>query len=617
MAEFYWVGGATASVAGIVNYSNPLGNFAGKTGAENLDWILAFDWGHPHNWRVKNPGGGYIWTDRSPGPNDDVYFGVTAESTNPWYQLNKAVTPCLWGGAFQSGSVITWYGAGESGSNRTGNSASSALNSLNVKQFNLSESQYPFAYIGYQRGISNLLVENVSDSQTSPILDTIEKSGFTLSGQIWGNQTWYNLVNTLAATGGLDRLSSLSVSTKSLNIGGPNPYLPAGETANNAGNPNNTLRNQGIVDITLLKSITYFTGTGGSSGSSNVGGWFVDTNVQSRGHHALIIRGYANNVVVEGPYSGTASNTTIKNEQQISEWGTEYNSAKQIGYRSYAPRDRFMGEGVTIGSLTFKSNLTLGSVLLNPTSNIASLKIPNLGLRSGHLLQLQNRFARGDVLADLSNSTTSAGGNSAAALNVEIGIVHNAQAFVNHRFNDPDLQDYSQWLSGIVIGQAGATFVANNMKVGLEINGDYIDEFPYKKPRIYFYGSALINRLESNSCEISGWEDSLSTIDRGSDPDAVIKIGSLEVSGDTLLNFAAVPNLDRWEFGVQSGTIINGGIIGNFTSDMWRNFSRIRGSRGVRLWNDTNIVVGGAFTSSSSTTRGGKPINPVAGNVVF
>ena len=79
--NFYWVGGATSTSG---SYTNRLGNFTGYTGTANMDWVLAFDWNNPRNWRILVPifegstGGinGFTYADRCPAIGDNAIFGA-------------------------------------------------------------------------------------------------------------------------------------------------------------------------------------------------------------------------------------------------------------------------------------------------------------------------------------------------------------------------------------------------------------------------------------------------------------------------------------------------------------------------------------------------------------
>ena len=69
------------------------------------------------------------------------------------------------------------------------------------------------------------------------------------------------------------------------------------------------------------------------------------------------------------------------------------------------------------------------------------------------------------------------------------------------------------------------------------------------------------------------------------------------------MNFAANSAFDGWRFGVQNGYAINGGII--FDNDG----SQIKGSVGVKLWNDTLLLNGSQFAGDASGRDGAKSSN--------
>ena len=329
MAEYYWVGGATATSG---SYTNNLGNFSGKTGAANMNWVLAFDWNNPNNWWKKNvygnnglsgASGGFSaielmsMAQDCPSYGDIAYFGQLGEPTAPfpgWTMPNKAVAPCLWGGASQSGITITWLGGTGNGSTETGLTFNSALSQLTIESMNTADSHYPFAWIGYSSGLEYV---GSGDRHSSPLLDADFK-GFTLDSSIWGETSWETLAAAVAATGGTSRLNQLRVKT---------PLIVASAYV---GNTDNTVINQGVVDIDSIKNIAQL--NGGSGGATAD---YVDTVIWARGTMNYKLSGYFMRIVrdVEGSAGG---------------WNN-WEFTKQVGFYHAEPRRHLELKGVIAG----------------------------------------------------------------------------------------------------------------------------------------------------------------------------------------------------------------------------------------------------------------------------
>lgn len=599
MANLYWVGGSTATSG---NYTNPLGNFTGITGTANMNWLLAFDWNNPNNWVEKmGLNGEYFFPAfRSPSAGDNVYFGGTG-TNNPLYFIGQpnAKAPCLFGGVAQSGNVVTWYGGGASGTNSVGGTNDTALALLNIVNFNKPTTSYKFANIGFGQGISNLYSPNTDHC---PLLDA-EAKGFTLDSSIWGEASWESLVAAVAATGGLTRLNQLKISAQQIKIGGitaaSNPDSP------NAGNYINTLVNQGVVDIETVKSISYYGATAGSSG-----GWFANTTVSSQGHHELRFKGYARTMQISPARNFTSTNPITKL--------TNYDSYRQVGFRATAPRGLLLLQGATIAQLTVTNagvSGNFGSIYVGPTTNIAEFHVDQMGNPQGGFVQLYGRMARGDVLNDMGTYAVASGGNTADVPNIDFGNVafdtwnpgvqlplYDAAFGPNHN---------QVGFRGVVIGGDGATFTANSLVLGKDLvnNGDLANT----ALQVFFGGSAVINKIVANNCDISGWyvEGWGSVIS----PDSKVKIHTLDMRKSCKLSFAQCAEFDGWEFGVQENGIINGGVLSS--SNIYQDYQEIRGSKGLRLWNDT-IIEGALFAGNLTSTKQGKPITTTgSGNIAF
>ena len=601
MANLYWVGGSTATSG---SYINPLGIFSGITGTANMNWVLAFDWNNPNNWVEKiGLNGQYFFPmGRSPSAGDNVYFGGTG-TDNPLYFTGQpnAKAPCLFGGVAQSGNVVTWYGGGASGTNSVGGTNDTALALLNIVNFNKPTTSYKFANIGFGQGISNLYSPNTDHC---PLLDA-EAKGFTLDSSIWGGASWESLVAAVAATGGLTRLNQLKISAQQIKIGGitaaSNPDSP------NAGNNINTLVNQGVVDIETVKSISYYGATAGSSG-----GWFANTTVSSQGHHELRFKGYARTMEISPARNFTSTNPITKL--------TNYDSYRQVGFRATAPRGLLLLQGATIAQLTVTNagiSGNFGSIYVGSTTNIAEFHVDQMGNPQGGFVQLYGRMARGDVLNDMGTYAIASGGNTADVPNIDFGNVAIDTAAGNPSAQLP-LYDaafgpnHNQvGFRGVVIGGDGATFTANSLVLGKDLlyNGDLANT----ALQVFFGGSAVINKIAANNCDISGWyvEGWGPVIS----PNSKVKIHTLDMRKSCKLSFAQCAEFDGWEFGVQENGIINGGVLSS--SNIYNDYQEIRGSKGLRLWNDT-IIEGALFAGNLTSTKQGKPITtPGSGNIAF
>lgn len=109
------------------------------------------------------------------------------------------------------------------------------------------------------------------------------------------------------------------------------------------------------------------------------------------------------------------------------------------------------------------------------------------------------------------------------------------------------------------------------------------------KWNLVFAGGASAAAVEANDTVIRAYEYI--------DPTVLVRIGTLGMSRDSVLNFAYEGPFDNWFFGSQTGTTIIGGIV--FRDET----PTIKGSAGVRLFN-TQVVLGYRFDA-----RTGKQTN--------
>jgi len=218
MSIFAWVGGSTGTTG---SYTNPLGNFTGLYGAANMNWVLPFDWNNALNWYEyrlpyigANPNSIGWWpSKKAPAIGDIVKFcpdGVTFGVGNTLMGgvLPQAQAPCLFGGASQSGNVVTWLGGLTSGAGASGTTYDSSLlqihigaNGLKPKNNTITDpatgqvtlvptgfnTQYPFSYIGggLFTGTGSAGTYPQSIYFPAALLDAAAQ-GFVLNPMIWG-----------------------------------------------------------------------------------------------------------------------------------------------------------------------------------------------------------------------------------------------------------------------------------------------------------------------------------------------------------------------------------------------------------------------------------------------
>lgn len=550
MATYYWVGGETATSG---SYTNGLGTFTGASGTTNMNWVLAFDWNNPGNWYTRTgswPGAfQYTRSTRSPGAGDIAVIGTLdyrGGITGTILPIAKA--PCLWGGATLSGITTTWLGASGNGASQTNTgTGNGALIALYVGG-GRSDSQYPFSHFGAD-GFANTVLGGSAD--TSPLYDAQAK-GFTLNGSVWFGASWESLVNAVAATGAaaVARLNNVSVRANTVRTDSNDPgQVPFGI---NAISQQAATRNLGKFNINLLKNLAGVCG----------GGFANQTTYTSRSSASQKISGYATLVSYQNPSPFTS---------EVSPF--------------YSPRDLLTLSGLTCAELS--CYIMSGSVLIDSTCNLAQA---NMSSYSDYcLFQFQNRFNRAAVLVDLQPGVTQTPGNSLAP---ELIVANHLQ---HYAFAEPSAGGGGVNYYGIILGAAGSTFSANRIRIGDPVSGasgPTADMEPLAKSLVYFGGNSRINSLEASKSYIAAWP-------LGADSSQCnVDIGELLMTNSTL-DLSTVPAIDTWSFGVMGATgQINGGII--FRDED----SFVRGSQGVRLWNEQLILSGLAQPALAPPKKG-------------
>lgn len=576
MAVFYWVGGAATgagnplmgnSLGSGILFQNPLGNFAGKTGAENMDWVLAFHWNNPLNWYTNLTSTSFVEpATRSPSFGDEARFGVLGGNLGiPG--LPRAKAPCLWGGATQAGSTITWAGGAVSYTGTYGSPVNSSYAGMTyntaLSQFYVSSlgritftpggptaGYYPFLYLG--SNIENL-AQSLGDTSywyTHPLYNA-QENGFTLDSAIWYGASWENLVNAVLATGGTEQLKQLRIKTDSV----------SSSDLGYVGNVLGTDIIQGVIDITSMKNMKTLSGS-----SAGATGDYVNTTAVCSGYASWNLRGY-----------WTSINRICPDIDPLQTYGTYYSPRSHLGLY-----------GATVGSVSISRYV--GSVGTDTRSNIAQMTVTPTS--DYFFLDLQNRSVKAEVLGDI-GSTFSAGTGAGVSPNLTVSTPYVSGNTTGAR---PDFN-----LRGIVLGTQGATAAFSSEWV--KIGDAPINNTQAKRIEVFFGGTAAINTLDLSRANIKAWN--LAPID----PLASVKIGEMKMYSGSLLDFASMSYFDSWEFGRQVGTEIQGGIVffdqqTTGSSTFGTNFSRIKGSKGLRLWNDAFVNNGGNFVAGGSKRDG-------------
>jgi len=562
MPNYYWVGGSTSGPSAYQSQVT-LGGGSGSTGTTNYTWLNAFDWNNPYNWRIKS---GSIYAikytvaNECPGPLDNAIFASSEIDGITGFKLPSSALPCLWGGASSSGNTTSWIGAGTSGAVQNFTSQyQGAINSVQIgSSGGYAATQYPFKFIGLPNGN---LESAYSASVWSPFGELEDKGIYPYSLSLgYTGETWQTLISGVLATGGVKtRYDSLSIRTDNFST---IPQMPEttyfGHLAAVSGD-----ENQGSINVTLLKNMRQIPPSSASGATLTI----ESTNVNAKGPASYTIRGYSQNLT-------RIVNTNVLNLQDP--------------YVKYAARNHLLINGCTVGYLDFKGS----GIMFDSTSNIAE---SYLTLTKNHTVQLHNKFDRVAVLSEIQPGGTYAGGNSGEEISLDISYMTDDEGGLTAvQGTAPSNLNWN--ITGIIIGSDGITFEANNV-----IARAFTPDCRFA---IKFAGSANINNMEILKTEVSAIDNI------PMDANATINIGTLAMSSGCTMNFAKVPSFNNWNFGKQVGYEIQGGIVFQ-TED-----SVVKGSNGVRLYND-QLIVNGALRKDGASKRSALSTATTADSVAF
>lgn len=472
MGQFAWVGGSTA-ISG--NYQNPLGNysyFAGKTGNQNMNWILAFDWNNPNNWReYSSTSNTWISTTRSPSNGDQVSFAINNLGQ---VGLPRAIAPCLFGGASASGINTTWWGGSAGGNNYTGTTFNSSINSLNLGAFGFDpatnfntawlndktlppyipisnyQKQYPFGFIG--GGLHGATWIDYSNSPYGGIvqyeteaLENAARNGFVLNQAIWGSVGISGGTGTSGGGGGSGGYGGNS-GTQSGYIYGSRQYwnnllypIFGWSTSFGGGQVNGGTGGTNRLRKISIKTAYIAAWTNPSVSNALVGSSF---DIRHKGeiqfdclkHYSVIPPG-ACGAGATYTYVSTNAYLTGTPNYRLSGWfntitrtGVTAESWLKTLYQEYAPyqstlvggiwntpivratkaRRHLTLEGATVAMLRTEGNFHNGSWYADRTSNIANMEISTRTV--GMEGTFRSNFSREAVYADLGLTGAATGG---------------------------------------------------------------------------------------------------------------------------------------------------------------------------------------------------------------
>jgi hypothetical protein len=550
---FVWVGGSTGTTG---SYTNPLGNNnPSATGPYNLNWVLAFDWNNPNNWKMNGATYGnalpkWVNAPRCPSIGDIAVFGESNTLAQAGFTLPQAKAPCLWGGAsagITSGYVV-WRAGSAGGATLTSGTYGSDLSLLKIDYNGLAKpnSQYPFGYIG--TGL-------ISGSGTGPggFIDTsgvvdASNNGFTL-GTYWSSYSWYSLGSILVnqATTNKQFLSGLKLRVALVQTGiaerniGSNTYY-----VDTPGSTSPSVSNQGVVAIEALKNLEYIAGAcGGSTGSLSV----VKTRADLSGGARYRLSGYW---------------------KEISRFGNS-TPESMVSLSSY-PRTQLELVGATVGAVYAYSEAVrdaslgalrysgyVGTYQFDLTSNVskAIINAPN----SGFYLAFENTWKRSDVERDLGFSGGSADTSPSITVNTE-------------PYNP--ISSHTPYLPycGVILGTWAPGGTGSNVVTANKI---VVSSSAPQGMSLGFRGNANINNVEATNTRIFA----PSAISMA--PGNQVNIGQLDMT-KSILDFKVRSSFDGWRFGLRDGYNINGGIICRDEQ------SSIIGSAGVRLYNEQIVT---------------------------
>jgi hypothetical protein len=356
------------------------------------------------------------------------------------------------------------------------------------------------------------------------------------------------------STAAKNRLSKLSVRTSVITSQSTSPTNGVAYF----GTESPIARNQGLVSIDCIRNTV-------REGASGAFFNYVKTDVYAAGPAEYRLSGYP---------------TSIYRSTPTAESGVTQS------YQFFAPRPHLTVVGATVGYL--QANGRIGSVLLDDTTNIAAANLyPSTTF---HLLQFRNRFDRLSVLGDIYPQGVTSGGSTAGVTadpNLRVG---SPTVLDPVTLNQADFR-----FDGIVLSGGGTTFSCNWAVFGTPgISGG-------QTLNVQFAGNSVVSRCESFNSHIKGW------VDGGIADNSNVAIGELVLDQRSILDFAAVGYFDSWNFGTNLNCNVQGGII--FKDEE----STIRGSNGIRLWNDQIVQMGQAFAGDGSKRQGSKNLQPTLG----
>ena len=600
MANFYWVGGSTATIG---SYSDGLQTTSGYTGIYNFTWVRAFDFNNALNWRV-GTGPGYpesmfMTTTRAPGggetlsslwyPDTVIFCYDGYQGTGP-YALPNAKAPCLFGGctlATTSNAGVTWIAGGSGGTNVFGATAARYIN-IDIRQNGLARpsgsSNYDFSFIG--GGFAGATYVGYPTSDFNPLLDANSK-GFTLNSAIWGGASWASLTNaflgsTFAAN---EKYNKLRLKIASMNAGRTPSGSGSSTVENSPGNTSPSALNQGIVNIHQVPAYVQY-GSGATA--------------------LTVVNSYSS---IYGPahyiFNGGRWQTIGRNGVSLTAFqpsGSGYNGAlAKTGaaavYLNNAygrPRPHLSLYGCTAAEVKFTdyAALNIGAWYTDPNCQIGKLGLVVVEPKSWLLEIDGSGFQREYALSDMGIS----GATAAPSANIEVTeqgfqeILNPGQSDNRHGVYFGRTDSSTPTAKGVTaawVKIGGASWLQGRVTINTNTSVNQFD--------------LVIGNMSAGSNMVNSKYAKINTLTMKRSTNAYGQVSTIDLSRANSFN--------NWEFGYQAGNQIFGGIVSLDEGNI------IRGSAGVNLFNEQLIS---QFRSSG--TRGGKtdpsgtPILPVPPN---
>ena len=589
MSIFAWVGGSTGTTG---SYTNPLGNFTGLYGAPNMNWVLPFDWNNALNWyeyRLPYIGAnpnfiGWWPSNKAPAIGDIVKFcpdGVTfgvGNSSSTGGVLPQAKAPCLFGGASQSGNVVTWLGGLTSGAGASGTTYDSSLlqihigaNGLKPKNNIITDpttgqvtlvptgfnTQYPFSYIGgglfTGTGSAGTYPQSI---YFPPALLDAAAQGFVLNPMIWGGTGdggfgggwsagassgygtigyWNWLLTPIfgngfyGGTGGTERLKAgIRIKTPLFST------TPDTSGSLVVGNSYTNSPIQGIIQINCLKNIVSVPGVSGATATA-----YVNTVANLYGTPEYVLSGYFNTI---NRFGCTA---------EI--WNNWYNSGSV--YNAPNGRKHLTLKGATAGKIDAEAGRYHVEWNFDDYSNVGFLRCAPKS--TSWYFRLANEWNRAAVFQDLGMGTT-------FDTDTQIWVGGWSQnAGYNTSFHNV----------GLVLGR---TPLLTSPPTQVSLKTVSVGEGASTNSHgMYVLGPLAVNKLL------------LSATTLATDPFFVpygynhrMDFGEVQLSNNSSIHMMDYYSNSQWYFGIKYGDLISGGIV--FTDEM----STVVFNKGVRLYND-------------------------------